>query len=85
MFLRKFDCAYPNIDIDRFEENGSELEQPLAIARDIKQLYDWGRSNKKCLEDSAINLLQLNKIKPKTKIKFINLQPTTFFNVCIQK
>ena len=24
---------------DRFEENGSELEQPLAIARDIKKLY----------------------------------------------
>jgi hypothetical protein len=25
---------------NRFEEHGSELEQPLAIARDIKQLYD---------------------------------------------
>ena len=25
---------------DRFEEEGSELEQPLAIARDIKQLYN---------------------------------------------
>ncbi len=25
---------------DRFEEHGSELEQPLAIARDIKRLYD---------------------------------------------
>jgi len=25
---------------DRFEENGSNLEQPLAIARDIKKLYD---------------------------------------------
>ena len=25
---------------DRFIENGSELEQPLAIARDIKKLYD---------------------------------------------
>ena len=24
---------------DRFEEQGSELEQPLAIARDIKKLY----------------------------------------------
>ena len=24
---------------DRFEENGSELEQPLAIARDIKRLF----------------------------------------------
>ncbi|MDA9071059.1 hypothetical protein N9K29_00040 [Candidatus Pelagibacter sp.] len=25
---------------DRFQENGSELEQPLAIARDIKKLYE---------------------------------------------
>ena len=25
---------------DRYEENGSNLEQPLAIARDIKRLYD---------------------------------------------
>ena len=25
---------------DRFQENGSDLEQPLAIARDIKKLYD---------------------------------------------
>ncbi len=25
---------------DRFEEHGSELEQPLAIARDIKKLYN---------------------------------------------
>ena len=24
----------------RYEENGSELEQPLAIARDIKKLYE---------------------------------------------
>ena len=31
---------------DRFEEHGSELEQPLAIARDIKKLYEnyyWKR------------------------------------------
>ncbi len=25
---------------DRFEEHGSDLEQPLAIARDVKKLYD---------------------------------------------
>jgi hypothetical protein len=25
---------------DRFEESGSDLEQPLAIARDIKKLYE---------------------------------------------
>ena len=44
--------------------------------RAIKQLHDWGRKNKKSLEDSAIELLQLNKIKPKTKlglIKILNL------------
>jgi DNA helicase II / ATP-dependent DNA helicase PcrA len=42
----------------------------------VKQLYEWGRSNKKCLEDSSIDLLQLNKIKPKTKlglVKILNL------------
>jgi len=42
----------------------------------VKQLYNWGRKNKKSLEDSAIELLQLNKIKPKTKlglVKILNL------------
>ena len=42
----------------------------------IKQLYNWARKNKKSLEDSAIELLQLNKIKPKTKlglVKILNL------------
>ena len=42
----------------------------------VKQLYDWGRKNKKSLEDSARELLDLNKIKPKTKIgltKILNL------------
>ena len=42
----------------------------------LKQLYDWGRKNKKSLEDSALELLQLNKIKPKTKLglmKILNL------------
>ena len=42
----------------------------------IKQLYDWARKNKKSLEDSAVELLQLNKIKPKTKlglVKILNL------------
>ena len=42
----------------------------------IKQLHDWGRKNKKSLEDSAYELLELNKIKPKTKIglmKILNL------------
>ena len=34
---------------DRFEENGSELEQPLAIARDIKKLYDLLKVSKNSL------------------------------------
>jgi len=34
----------------------------------LKFLHDYGRKNKKCLEDSALDLLQLNKIKPKTKL-----------------
>jgi len=39
----------------------------------LKQMHDWGRKNKKSLEDSAIELLQLNKIKPKTKIGLIGI------------
>jgi len=39
----------------------------------LKQLHDWGRKNKKTLEDSAIELLQLNKIKPKTKLGLVNI------------
>ena len=34
---------------DRFEEHGSELEQPLAIARDIKKLYEKLLSEKDSL------------------------------------
>ena len=42
----------------------------------LKQLHDFGRENKKSLEDSTIDLLQLNKIKPKAKlglVKMLNL------------
>ena len=39
----------------------------------VKQLHDWGRKNKKSLEDSAIELLQLNKIKPKTKLELVKI------------
>jgi DNA helicase-2/ATP-dependent DNA helicase PcrA len=36
-------------------------------------VFDWGRKNKKCLEDSSIELLQLNKIKPKTKLELTQI------------
>ena len=39
----------------------------------LKLLHDYGRSNKKSLEDSAFDLLQLNKIKPKTKFSLLNI------------
>jgi len=42
----------------------------------VKQLHEWGRRNKKSLEDSAVELLQLDKIKPKAKLglmKILNL------------
>jgi len=39
----------------------------------IKQLYNWARKNKKSLEDSAMELLQLNKIKPKTKLGLVKI------------
>jgi len=35
---------------DRFEEKGSDLEQPLAIARDIKKLYEKLCKSKKNLK-----------------------------------
>jgi len=39
----------------------------------LKLLHDWGRKNKKSLEDSAIELLQLNKIKPKAKLGLVKI------------
>jgi len=39
----------------------------------IKLLHDYGRESKKSLEDSAIDLLQLNKIKPKAKLGLIQM------------
>ena len=39
----------------------------------LKQLYDWAKKNKICLEDSALKQIELNKIKPKTKISLINI------------
>ena len=39
----------------------------------LKQLHGWGRKNKKSLEDSAVELLQLNKIKPKTKLGLVKI------------
>ena len=39
----------------------------------LKQLHVWGRKNKKSLEDSAIELIQLNKIKPKTKLGLVSI------------
>ncbi len=39
----------------------------------LKQLHDYGRKNKKSLEDSAIDLIQLNKIKPKAKFGLMQI------------
>jgi len=39
----------------------------------LKLLHEWGRKNKKSLESSAIELLQLNKIKPKTKLGLVKI------------
>ena len=39
----------------------------------LKLLHDYGRSNKKSLEDSSFDLLQLNKIKPKAKLSLVNI------------
>ncbi len=39
----------------------------------LKQLHDWSRKNKKSLEDSAIEQIQLNKIKPKAKLGLLKI------------
>ena len=39
----------------------------------VKQLHDHGRSKKICLEDSVVDLLQLNLIKPKAKIGLVKM------------
>jgi len=39
----------------------------------IKQIHDHGRHNKKSLEDSVLDLLQLNKIKPKAKLGLLQI------------
>ncbi len=39
----------------------------------VKQLYEWSRKKRKSLEDSANELLQLNKIKPKTKLGLVRI------------
>ena len=39
----------------------------------LKQLHDYGRINRKSLEDSAIDLLQSNKIKPKAKLGLVKI------------
>ena len=33
----------------------------------LKQIYEFGKKQKLCLEDSIIKLLELNKFKPKIK------------------
>ena len=49
---------------DRFEEQGSDLEQPLAIARDIKKLYERLLKSKKNLKisDFLINNADLRHV-----------------------
>jgi hypothetical protein len=45
---------------DRFEEHGSELEQPLAIARDIKKLFEKLLS----LKNDSITIAQFLSLNP---------------------
>ena len=45
---------------DRFEEYGSELEQPLAIARDIKKLYE----QLLCLKNDSTTIAQFLSLNP---------------------
>ena len=55
---------------DRFEEYGSDLEQPLAIARDIKRLYDKLLSIKKSLKINEF-LINNNDLRHVVRRAFI--------------
>ena len=39
----------------------------------IQQIVEFGNKNKLCLEESAIKLIQMNKIKPKAKIGLLSI------------
>ena len=39
----------------------------------INILHDWSKKNNLCLEDSALNLIELDKLKPKTKTSLKNI------------
>jgi len=39
----------------------------------INILHDWSKKNNLCLENSAFNLIELDKLKPKTKISLKNI------------
>ena len=41
--------------------------------RTLKQLYEYGKKNKISLEDSAIKQIEMNKIKPKTKLGLMQI------------
>ena len=55
---------------DRFDENGSELEQPLAIARDIKKLYEQLKISKNSLTIDKF-LVQNNDLRHVVRRAFI--------------
>ncbi len=55
---------------DRFENNGSELEQPLAIARDIKKLYKKLNLTKKNLTIAEF-LIKFNELRHVVRRAFI--------------
>ena len=55
---------------DRFEEHGSELEQPLAIARDIKKLHERINSQKNSLSVGKF-LIENNDLRHVIRRAFI--------------
>jgi len=71
-FLRIVNQKYDDLAFERI------INTPKRSIGDttLKLLHDYGRINKKSLEDSSFDLLQQNKIKPKAKtglIKILNL------------
>ena len=56
-----------------FIRAGSDVVQAFTYYGHREKLRIIGKENKKSLEDSAIELIQLNKIKPKTKLGLVKI------------
>ena len=62
-YLRIVNQKFDDLALERVWE---QLKEEIGEAT-LKQIYEFGKKQKLCLEDSIIKLLELNKFKPKIK------------------